>query len=67
MASFVQLVDDQGVKVLCTGAQPTSDAAGLRCRFGTVEVPARAEPGGIISCCAPEPQVCLLVIVQQVA
>ncbi|PNH11053.1 hypothetical protein TSOC_002123 [Tetrabaena socialis] len=39
-------------RVVCCGTRAPS-SSGLTCRWGDVEVPARAEKGGEVSCCVP--------------
>ncbi|GLC44908.1 hypothetical protein PLESTB_001687900 [Pleodorina starrii] len=53
VAPFALLTDPESEpRVVCCGAKaPTS--TGLKCRWGDVEVPARAEAGGEVSCCVP--------------
>jgi hypothetical protein len=59
MAYFTHVVDPelQGVKVCCArAADGALDRSGLRCRFGSSEVPAWME-GDAITCCAPTREV----------
>ncbi|EFJ45585.1 hypothetical protein VOLCADRAFT_105876 [Volvox carteri f. nagariensis] len=51
IASLALLAENEA-RVVCCGAKAPS-STGLKCRFGDVEVPARAEAGGEVSCCVP--------------
>ncbi|GIL86503.1 hypothetical protein Vretifemale_14798 [Volvox reticuliferus] len=50
--SPLALLADDEARVLCCGAKAPS-STGLKCRWGDVEVPARAEACGEVSCCVP--------------
>ncbi|GIL57757.1 hypothetical protein Vafri_12905 [Volvox africanus] len=50
--SSLAFVTDDEARVVCCGAKAPS-STGLKCRWGDVEVPARVEAGGEVSCCIP--------------
>ncbi|KAG2434394.1 hypothetical protein HYH02_012406 [Chlamydomonas schloesseri] len=57
ISQFLAVEEPSGERrVVCCGARaPANTSDGLRCRWGDsgVEVPARAEAGGEVSCCVP--------------
>ncbi|GFR40340.1 hypothetical protein Agub_g882, partial [Astrephomene gubernaculifera] len=54
LAPFPSTNGDEARVVCCGTTAPAT--SGLRCRWGNVEVPARAEDGGQVTCCVPAPE-----------